>query len=40
MVEGWGRGPRGPSTLLKAIPSNVEGWRALVVGFGIAPGAD
>ena len=34
MVEGWGRGPRGPSTLLRAIPSNVEGWRALVVIFG------
>jgi hypothetical protein len=34
MVEGWGRGPRGPSTLLRTIPSHVEGWRALVVGFG------
>src|SRR5450759_1902400 len=25
---------RGPSTLRRAIPSNVEGWRSLVVGFG------
>jgi len=33
-VEGWGHGRRGPSTLLRAIPSNVEGWRSLVVGFG------
>ena len=31
MVEGWGRGPRGPSTLLRTIPSHVEGWRSLVV---------
>ena len=29
-----GHGRRGPSTLLRAIPSNVEGWRSLVVGFG------
>jgi hypothetical protein len=30
----WGHGRRGPSTLLRTIPSHVEGWRALVVGFG------
>ena len=33
-VEGWGPGRRGPSTLLRAIPSNVAGWRSLVVGVG------
>ena len=33
-VEGWGHGRRGPSTLLRTIPSHVEGWRSLVVGFG------
>jgi len=34
MVEGWGREPRGPSTLLRTILSDVEGWRPLVIGFG------
>src|ERR1035437_465245 len=29
-----GPGRRGPSTLLRAIPSNVAGWRSLVVGVG------
>jgi hypothetical protein len=29
-----GHGRRGPSTLLRTIPSHVEGWRSLVVGFG------
>ena len=28
-VEGWGHGRRGPSTLLRAIPSAIEGWWAL-----------
>jgi hypothetical protein len=30
----WDHGRRGPSTLLRTIPSHVEGWRSLVVGFG------
>jgi len=33
-VEGWGHVRRGPSTLLRTIPSHVEGWRSLVVGVG------
>lgn len=30
----WRRARRGPSTLLRTIPSHVEGWRELVVGLG------
>jgi hypothetical protein len=30
-VEGWGREPRGPSTLLRTIPSFAEKWRPLDV---------
>jgi hypothetical protein len=32
-VEGRGYGRRSPSTLLRTIPSHVQRWRSLVVGF-------
>jgi len=33
-MASWDHGRRGPSTLLRTIPSHVEGWRSLVVAFG------
>jgi len=37
-MASWDHGRRGPSTLLRAIPSKVEGWRSLVVAFGNTTG--